>query len=181
MNPIKLLAALLCLQLSFSHALAATSAAPADDQPRVGAADLDAAFPRSNLQIATPDARLHRFDVWVADNDPRRMRGLMFVRELPAGTGMLFIYPTAQPIGMWMKNTFIALDMLFVDHQGKVIRVAHDTVPFSLETIHSGGAAQGVIELPAGTARALNINAGARVLHPAFTGSQDRRPGARQQ
>lgn len=172
MNPIKLLTALLCLQLSFSPATAAataaTAATAADDQPRVGAAELDAAFPRSNLQIATPDARLHRFDVWVADNDPRRMRGLMFVRELPAGTGMLFIYPTAQPIGMWMKNTFIALDMLFVDRQGKVIRVAHDTVPFSLETVHSGGAAQGVIELPAGTARALNITAGARVLHPAF-------------
>lgn len=167
MNPIKPITALLCLLLACTAVKAATPAE--ESQPRVSAADLNAAFPRSSLQIATPDARLHRFDVWVADTDPRRMRGLMFVRELPAGTGMLFIYPTAQPIGMWMKNTFISLDMLFVDQRGKVIRVAHDTVPFSLETVASGGPAQGVIELPAGTARALNIAAGAQVMHPAFT------------
>src|SRR5688572_31476313 len=87
--------------------------AAAADNRRDEASDakgLDKVFPRSTLQIATPDARLHRFNVWVADNEALRARGLMFVKHLNAGDGMLFVYPEPQMIGMWMKNTFIPLD-----------------------------------------------------------------------
>jgi hypothetical protein len=81
---------------------------------------------------------------------------------------MLFLYPEEQAIGMWMKNTCISLDMLFVAADGRVTRVAENTTPHSLTTISSGGPARGVIELKGGTAARLGIRAGARVEHPSF-------------
>ncbi|MGH8177419.1 MAG: DUF192 domain-containing protein [Steroidobacter sp.] len=132
------------------------------------ARQLDQFFARSTLQIATPDARLHTFDIWIADDDARRARGLMFIRQLADDEGMLFIYPRAQPIGMWMKNTFIPLDMLFVRADGRVERVAENTTPQSLETIESGKPVLAVVELKAGTAARLKISSGAQVLHAAF-------------
>lgn len=126
-------------------------------------------FPQSSLQIATPDARLHTFDIWIADTDERRARGLMFVEHMEADAGMLFVYPRVQPISMWMKNTHIPLDMLFVRADGRVERVVENTEPMSLATIESGAPVLGVIELNAGTAGRLNIRAGARVIHPAFS------------
>jgi hypothetical protein len=77
-------------------------------------------FARSTLKIATPDAQLHKIDVWIADNDARRQRGLMFVEHMADDAGMLFIYPQPQPISMWMKNTHLSLDMLFVSANGRV-------------------------------------------------------------
>jgi uncharacterized membrane protein (UPF0127 family) len=133
-----------------------------------GARELDQAFPRSTLKIATPDARLHTFKVWVAADDARRARGLMHVRDLADDEGMLFVYPQEQMIGMWMKNTYIPLDMLFVAADGRVIRVAENTTPHSLATVASEGAALGVIELKGGTAAKLGIRAGARIEHSAF-------------
>jgi uncharacterized protein len=138
------------------------------------ARDLNQIFPRSTLQIATPDARLHRFNVWMADDEPRRNRGLMFVKHLNAADGMLFVYPRPQGIAMWMKNTFIPLDMLFVAPDGKVTRVVENTEPQSLKTIESGGMVLGVVELAAGTAARLKIAPGAQVIHPAFSASQSK-------
>lgn len=129
---------------------------------------LDEAFARSTLQIAGTDARLHTFRVWVADNDTRRARGLMHVKQMDDDAGMLFIYPRAQRISMWMKNTVLPLDMLFVAADGRVLKVAASTTPQSLETIESGGLALGVVELNAGIAAKLNIRAGSQVIHPAF-------------
>ncbi len=140
-------------------------AARADDAAN---AQLDQIFRRSSLQIATPDARLHKFDVWVADDDARRARGLMFVTKMPEQQGMLFIYPKAQPVAMWMKNTHIPLDMLFVRADGRVERVVENTTPMSTKTIESGAPVLAVIELNAGVAKRNNIQAGARVIHPAF-------------
>jgi uncharacterized membrane protein (UPF0127 family) len=130
--------------------------------------ELDQIFQRSTLQIATPDARLHRFNIWMADDETRRSRGLMFVKHLNAGDGMLFVYPQPQLIAMWMKNTFIPLDMLFVAPDGKVTHVVENTEPQSLKTIESGGAVVGVVELAAGTVARLKIAPGAQVIHPAF-------------
>ena len=145
--------------------LVAPSSAHADT---TGAAQLDRLFRKDTLQIATPDARLHSFKVWLADDPERRARGLMFVKHLADNEGMLFIYEQPQPVGMWMKNTFIPLDMVFVAADGKVIRVVENTEPHSLKTIESNGDALGVVELKAGTAARLRIAKGARVLHPAF-------------
>jgi len=133
------------------------------------AQELDRRFSRSTLQIATPDARLHKIDVWVADNDVRRARGLMFVEQLADDAGMLFIYPEPQPVGIWMKNTPLSLDILFVRADGRVHRIAENAKPFSTDTIPSNGIVLAVIELKAGSAARLKIRPGAQVIHPAFS------------
>lgn len=129
---------------------------------------LDRLFPRSSMQIATSDARLHEFRIWIADNEPRRARGLMFVRNLGENYGMLFIYPESQPISMWMKNTYIPLDMLFVDEKGRIVKVVENTKPESLDTIDSDSLVRAVIELNAGVASKLHLRPGSLVIHPAF-------------
>jgi uncharacterized protein len=159
------------------HFLAAVAAAflwvpcsvPAAAGTGGDAQQLDRLFPRSTLQIATPDAKLHKINVWVADNDARRARGLMFVEQLADDAGMLFIYPAPQPISMWMKNTHLALDMLFVSADGRVHRVVENTTPMSLDTISSDGTVMAVIELKAGSAARMKIRPGAQVIHPAFS------------
>lgn len=158
----KLWVSAICLLLLAAGAVGAEARQPTDS------ADLDRLFRRSTLQIATPDAKLHRFNVWLADDEARRNRGLMFVKHLAADDGMLFVYPQPQPIAMWMKNTLIPLDMLFVGVDGKVVNVVANTEPQSLKTIESGGTVLGVIELAAGTAARLKIAPGAQVIHPAF-------------
>jgi uncharacterized protein len=152
-------AAFLCAVLLWSTAVAAES----ND-----ARQLDRMFPRSTLQIATPDAKLHKIDVWVADTDPRRMRGLMFVEHLADDAGMLFIYPEPQPVAIWMKNTPLSLDILFVRADGRVHRIAENATPQSTDTIPSDGIVLAVIELKGGSAARMNIRPGAQVIHPAF-------------
>jgi uncharacterized membrane protein (UPF0127 family) len=152
-------------QLILILGLLCAFAAPADN---ADSRRLDGIFPRSALTIATPDARLHHFTVWVADDDKRRSLGLMFVKELDADAGMLFVYPQPQQIAMWMKNTLLPLDMVFVAADGRVANVVENTIPQSLKTIESSETVLGVIELNAGTAKRLHIHAGARVGHPAF-------------
>jgi uncharacterized membrane protein (UPF0127 family) len=161
MRSSRLLAAALCLCANVFAAPNGLADTP--DGPQ-----LDRMFRRSTLQIATPDARLHTFKVWIADDDARRARGLMFVKQLADDEGMLFVYEQARPISMWMKNTFIPLDMVFIAADGKVIDVAENTVPQSLTTIESNGDAIGVVELKGGTAGRLHIAKGARVMHAAF-------------
>jgi uncharacterized protein len=133
---------------------------------------LDLAFPRSSLQIATPDARLHSFDIWVADTDPRRQRGLMFVKEMDENTGMLFIYPKSQLVAMWMKNTYVSLDILFVRADGRIEHIVRNTEPLSLKTIECKTPVAAVIELKAGTADKLKIGPGARVQHEIFAAAE---------
>jgi uncharacterized protein len=151
--------AFLCALLAWS-----ASATAASNDTR----ELDRAFPKSTLQIATPDARLHKIDVWVADTDARRMRGLMFVEHLADDAGMLFIYPYPQPIGIWMKNTPLSLDILFIAADGRVHHIAENATPQSTDTIPSNGVVLGVIELKAGSAARMKIAPGAQVIHPAF-------------
>lgn len=148
--------------LSIATLLAASAAAASDSE------QLDRFFERATLQLATPDARVHRFRVWVASDDMRRARGLMFVQHLDDDQGMLFVYPSAQKIGMWMKNTYIPLDMIFIDAAGKVTQVVENTKPHSLETIASEKPVLAVLELKAGTASRLKIAPGALVMHEAF-------------
>jgi uncharacterized protein len=148
-----------CALLLWSVALAA---------PRDETKQLDRLFPRSTLQIATPDARLHKIDVWVADTDARRMRGLMFVEHLADDAGMLFIYPEPQPVAIWMKNTPLSLDILFIRADGVVHRIAENATPQSTDTIPSDGLVLGVIELKGGSAARMKIRPGAQVIHPAF-------------
>jgi uncharacterized protein len=148
--------------------LSLSSAAPSVAGAGDAAQQLDRAFARSTLQIATADGKLHKIDVWIADNDTRRMRGLMFVEDLDDDTGMLFVYPQSQEVGIWMKNTPLSLDILFVNTDGRVHRIVENAEPQSLQTMSSNGPVLAVIELKAGSAARLNIRPGAQVIHPAF-------------
>lgn len=127
-------------------------------------------FPQSQLEIQSGGKR-HELRVWVADTPSRRAQGLMFVTELRPLTGMLFVFSQPQTVSMWMKNTRISLDMLFVSADGRVIRVAAKAQPESLATITSMGMVTGVIEIAGGEAERLGIHSGDRVIHPAFGAS----------
>lgn len=112
----------------------------------------------------------HAFDVEVADEPGERQRGLMFRRSLGADKGMLFDFEEAGSVSMWMKNTPIPLDMLFIREDGTVARIAASTEPFSLETIAAGEPVRYVLEVPGGTARRLGIRAGDTVRHGLIPG-----------
>ena len=125
-------------------------------------------FPLSELTVVTADGKRHDFQVELALTHDQRAQGLMHRKTLAPNAGMLFIYETERPISMWMKNTYISLDMIFIGYGGEIRRVVEGTKPLSLDTISSNGPARGVLEVPAGTAARLGIRPGGRVLHPAL-------------
>ena len=129
-------------------------------------ADLDT-FPRGKLQIGVGKKQID-FDIWVADTPERQSQGLMFVRSLPEQRGMLFVHDSPKPIGMWMKNTYIPLDMVFIDARGRIQQIVAQTTPHSLETIRSNQPALAVLEIGGGEARRLGLKPGQHVSHPAF-------------
>ena len=94
----------------------------------------------------------------------------MYRRSLADDAGMLFVYGSEGMVSMWMRNTFIPLDMLFIAGDGRIVRIAERTVPQSLETISSGRPVIGVLEVNGGTAARLGIQPGDRVLYRAFGG-----------
>jgi uncharacterized protein len=108
------------------------------------------------------------FSVEVMRTDEERAKGLMFRKELPEGRGMLFDFRPEQPVSMWMKNTLIPLDMIFIQADGRILRIAENTEVESERIIPSGGPVRGVLEVIAGTARKLGIKPGDRVAHPLF-------------
>ncbi len=115
------------------------------------------------------DTGRHIITAEIADTPSAMATGLMFRRSLGADEGMLFIYQRPQNITMWMKNTYISLDMIFADASGRIIRIARDTEPFSTRIIESGGLAKVVLEVPAGTARRLRLKPGDRLEHPSVS------------
>jgi uncharacterized protein len=121
----------------------------------------------STLEIATKTG-VHIFSVEMATTEDERQKGLMYRRELADGKGMLFDFSPEQQISMWMKNTYISLDMIFIRADGRVSRIAENTEPESTKIISSGGLARGVLEVPAGTAQKYGIAPGDRVSHPLF-------------
>ncbi|MBI1867278.1 MAG: DUF192 domain-containing protein [Methylocystis sp.] len=119
------------------------------------------------LEIITASGT-HVFRVEVARTSPQRERGLMFRRFLPADRGMLFDFQVEDKVLMWMKNTYIPLDMIFVSRKGGVVSVAQDAEPMSERVIASGAPAYAVIELNAGAARKIGVAVGDAVRHPIF-------------
>jgi uncharacterized membrane protein (UPF0127 family) len=119
------------------------------------------------LQIVS-SGKTHNFSVEVMRNDEERARGLMFRRFMPADRGMLFDFKVEQPVMMWMKNTYIPLDMIFTARDGRIVSIAENAEPLSERTIPSGPAAYAVLEVNAGTAARLGIKAGDRMEHAIF-------------
>ena len=110
----------------------------------------------------------HEFSVEVMRNGPQRERGLMFRRYLPQDRGMLFDFGVERTIMMWMKNTYLPLDMIFIGRTGKVVGFANDTEPLSEKIIPSGAPAYGVLEVNAGTAARIGLKIGDHVRHSVF-------------
>ena len=124
-----------------------------------------AAFPQTSLTIRSGRLK-HPFTVWVADTPAREEQGLMFVRELPAELGMVFSGEQPRVWNMWMRNTYIPLDMLFVAEGGRVVKIAH-ALPHDDTTISSDVVVHGVIELQAGISEKLHIKVGDLAVWPA--------------
>jgi uncharacterized protein len=104
----------------------------------------------------------------IADTDELRERGLMFRHILPQDQAMLFDFGKPRPAAMWMKNTYMSLDMLFVRQDGTIAAIAENTVPKSLDTISVQEPVEGVIELAAGTVKRLGIRQNDKVFHRIF-------------
>ena len=119
------------------------------------------------LEIASKSG-VHVFAVEIADTDAERAKGLMFRKELPEGQGMLFDFHREQDVAMWMQNTYISLDMVFIRGDGRILSIAENTEPLSTRVISSGGPVRGVLEVIAGTARKLGLAPGDRVAYPIF-------------
>src|SRR5262245_31994451 len=117
----------------------------------------------------------HNFNIEVATTGQERALGLMFRRSLPENAGMLFIYDPPQPATMWMKNTFIPLDMVFISAEGTVHRIESNTEPFSTTTIPSDGDVVGVLELNAGEADKIGLKRGDKVIYPGLANPGVRR------
>jgi uncharacterized protein len=125
---------------------------------------------QSTLEIVSASG-VHAFNVELATTEPERERGLMFRKELPQGQGMLFDFFTDQPVSFWMHNTYIPLDMIFIRHDGVIMRVAENTKPMSDDLVPSGAPVRAVLEVIAGTAREFGIKAGDKVINPIFGNS----------
>jgi len=119
------------------------------------------------LEIATKSG-VQVFSVEMATTEEEKTTGLMYRKELADGKGMLFDFSPEQQISMWMKNTYIPLDMIFIRADGRILRIAENTEPLSTKIISSGGLAKGVLEVIAGTAQKYGIQPGDRVAHPLF-------------
>ncbi len=123
--------------------------------------------PLDALEIATKTGVVV-LEVEVARTDKQRETGLMFRKEMPERQGMLFDFKQDQPVYMWMKNTYIPLDMLFIRADGTIARIEAMTTPFSERTISSGEPVRAVLELNGGAARRLGIAPGDRVSNTLF-------------
>ena len=124
-------------------------------------------FPTALLTIESGGGR-HNFAVEVATTPEQMEQGLMFRRSMARDAGMIFDFKTPSMATMWMKNTLIPLDMLFVDAEGRIVNIHERAVPGSLDMIAAAAPVRAVVELNGGTAARLGIRPGDRVLFPIF-------------
>ena len=120
------------------------------------------------LDIASAGGSKHAFQVELAKKPEELERGLMFRRYLPKDRGMLFDFGTPRPATMWMENTYLPLDMVFIRADGTIARIESHTEPMSRRTIVAGEPVLAVLELNSGICDELGIKAGDRVIHPIF-------------
>jgi uncharacterized protein len=119
------------------------------------------------LQIIAKSG-VHTFSVELAQTEAQRQQGLMYRKSLPDGQGMLFDFSPPHEVTMWMKNTYVSLDMIFIRADGRIHRIAENTTPQSEATISSRGPVVAVLEVVAGTAKRLGIAPGDEVAHSLF-------------
>ena len=149
--------------------LALSAAVGQAGQARETILDL-ATYPKGDVVVESAGGGRHAFRVWVADTDERQRQGLMYVRDLPADQGMLFVNRPPRPASFWMKNTYIPLDLLFIDATGKVLQIFERATPLSLEPMAVDAPVRAVLEVKGGESARRGIRVGDRVRHPAFGG-----------
>ncbi len=128
----------------------------------------DMAFPQSRLEIQRVDGSKVTFNIEIATTPEQQEHGLMFRKHLAPDAGMIFVWPDDEPVSMWMKNTLIPLDMLFVTRDGKIVKVAANAVPEDLTPISANQPIRAVIEIGGNEAARQKIGEGDRVLFSAF-------------
>ena len=138
-------------------------ALPALGQGETEAGDLLSTFDRGTIIIEAERDACYRFDVYLATSREQQIRGLMHVRQLPGFTGMLFGYSTPNMRSMWMKNTYISLDILFIRDDGTISNIEANTEPLSLKSISSTEPVSYVLELNAGVTARLHIDSNSLV------------------
>lgn len=156
--------------------LAFTPCSPNEDMARTGRPPTEPT-PPSELLIKS-GKRVHRFEVEVAKTTAEQQRGLMFRNNLPANGGMLFVFQREWQASVWMKNTLIPLDILFIAADGRIVRIVRDAMPRSKTIISADRPVKGVLEINGGLTRKLRIETGDRVHMPVFfpqTGASGRR------
>lgn len=126
-------------------------------------------FDKGEITITSANGA-HKFTIELAVSDAQREQGLMFRRQMPADAGMIFVWDTPQPLAMWMENTVIPLDMLFLNSCGMITGIHERAVPFSRDTISSDGPAKYVIELNGGIVSRLGIKKGDKVTGSGLSG-----------
>lgn len=144
--------------------------------PAIALADTASAEPplrQQDLLIELGDGGSVDFQVELAADAKTRQQGLMYRRHLPGNAGMLFDYHEPVAVQMWMKNTWIALDMLFIDADGQIVRIVENAQPRSLEIIDSTQAVRAVLEVNGGTVARHNIRVGDQVRHAIFDSSAE--------
>ena len=102
-------------------------------------------------------------NIKIADNDSARMKGLMFVKNLPENEGMLFIMEDEAQVNMWMKNTYIPLDMIFINSNKEIVSMAENTKPLSTEIISSKNKVKYVLEINGGLAKKSGLKIGDKI------------------
>ena len=123
--------------------------------------DLDS-FPKAKLDIHS-GKDTHHFDIWLAETPRQQQQGLMFVRDLPAARGMLFVAKEPRVFDMWMRNTYIPLDMVFIAADGRISTIAENTTPHSLAIVSSKVPVSAILELKGGEAARRALHAGDKV------------------
>jgi len=144
-------------------ALGLAACSPATSDAASGAAKA-ARHPVSGLAVipltVTHAGKVHRFRVEVARSRDEQMRGLMFRTEMGADEGMIFPMDPPRMASFWMKNTVLPLDIVFIGRDRRIVNIAANTVPYSLDSVQSADLVSAVLELNAGRAAALGIAAG---------------------
>ena len=121
------------------------------------------------VSIAGKEGDEIAFRVEIADTPARREMGLQYRRELALDQGMIFLFPTEEQQSFWMKNTPIALDMIFISAERTIVGIVEDTVPFSLEPRAVSGRSRYVLEINGGLSRRYGFKAGDSVRFQGFS------------
>jgi uncharacterized protein len=153
--------ALLCIALFFTNTpLYAQDLTPSFGTPQK--------LTLSPLTVQTKAGKKHVFQVEVARSPQEQEIGLMWRLELKPDRGMLFPFAAPRVASFWMRNTYVALDLLFIRNTGEIVNIHANAVPLNETLLTSRGQVSAVLELAAGTTQRLGIAPGDRVVHPAL-------------